>query len=75
MYYQSNQIRCKGMLQTIPEFAMAEHISLDRLRRLLRRDESIRSLCQEIGPTRVIPLERAEEFRVAVRQALAGARA
>ena len=58
------------MPTTIPQFATAENIPVDRLRKLMRKHETLRDLCEEVGPTRVIPVDRIEEFRAAVRQAM-----
>ena len=60
-------------MQTIPSWSLAEGLSIDRVRELLRRRPDIAGLLQRVGATRIIPAERLDEFRDAVRQAIGGA--
>jgi hypothetical protein len=48
---------------TVPDLARTLDGPLDRLRLLIRRNESLQKLLVKMGPTRLLPGHRLESFR------------
>ncbi|MDB5306620.1 MAG: hypothetical protein JWO38_822 [Gemmataceae bacterium] len=57
--------------KTLPEIAQLDNHPLDKLRRAIRRRPELARMLRRVGPTRIVPAEAVEEFRAAVRVAMA----